>query len=123
MKYGAGNAIDLDLQTYSYTVAGTDGTSWLKVTLAEEHCLQKVIWYPANGTPFLTWTCNKDDCSNCVGQYCSAMTVTVSGEGSVTDLPPVSNCKHGDTVRLEKVSGEGFGVHELAIIGKPGKST
>ena len=51
------------------------------------------------------------------------MTVTVSGEGSVTDLSPVSNCKHGDTVKLEKVSGEKFGVHELAIIGKPGKST
>ena len=77
--------------------------------------------YSSSGIPDLTYTCTETDCSNCVGdQYCSDFTLTVSTEGAVSDLSPVSDCKHGDTVKFEKVTRGGFGLYEIAIVGKPG---
>jgi len=118
---GAGHAIDLDLGTYSSTAAGSDGTSWLKITLDKVNCIEEVISYSRNGNPFITWTCTDTDCSNCVGRaYCSYYTLTVSTEGAVYDLSPVSDCKHGDTVKLAYVGDEGFNSYEIAVIGKEG---
>ena len=122
MNYGAGRALDLNLDTRSYTVAGSDGTTWLKISLDKTYCVEQVIKYRSTGAPFLTWTCTKDDCSNCVGTYCSHYTMTVSTEGAVSDLFPVSDCKYGDTVKLEKNVGTGFSVYELAVIEEQGKS-
>ena len=119
--YGAGNAIDLDLDTQSYTRANSDGTHWLKITLDKVHCVKQVIWYTSSGNPFQTWTCTESDCSNCVGKYCSYFTLTVSTEGTVSDLSPVSDCRYGDIVKLEGSSGS-FMVQEIAIIGKEGKN-
>ena len=116
----AGHAIDLDLDTYSDTEAGSDGTIWLKVTLDKVYCVQQVIRYNSDGTPNLTWTCTDTDCSNCVGSFCSYYTLTVSTEGAVSDLSPVSDCKYGDTVKLGRVAGM-IRVYEIAIVGKPGK--
>ena len=121
VQFGAGLAIDLDLDTFSITVPGTDGTSWLKITLDKVNCVETVIWYISTGAPILTWTCTKDDCSNCDGLHCSDYTLTVSTEGAVSDLSPVSDCRYGDTVKLEYVDGSEFHVYELAVIGK-GKS-
>ena len=122
-KYGAGRAIDLDLSTHSWAVPGSDGTTWLKLTLGKVFCVQQVIyWYTDNDTPVLIWTCTDTDCSNCVGSWCSSFTLTVSTEGAVSDLSPVSDCKYGDTIKLERVSGDSnFGVPEIAIVGKSGK--
>ena len=121
-KYGAGRAIDLDLDTYSRTVAGSDGTLWLKVTLDKVYCVEQVIWYRNDGTPFQTWTCTDTDCSKCVGSRCSYYTPTVSTEGAVSDLSPVSDCKYGETVKLERVvSGSVIFVAEIATVGKSGK--
>ncbi|KAL5265876.1 hypothetical protein ACHWQZ_G006516 [Mnemiopsis leidyi] len=121
-KYGAGFAIDLDLDTRSMTAPRSDGTTWLKITLDKVHCVGKVIQYESSGYPFLTWTCTETDCSYCVGStiYCSEFTLTVSTEGAVSDLSPVFGCKHGDTVKLESASGS-FSVYEIAILEKPGK--
>ena len=120
-KYGAGNTIDLDLDTQSWPKAGSDGTSWLRLTLDKVYCVEQVIRYRDKGTPLLTWTCTDTDCSNCVGSWCSAYTLTVSTEGAVSDLSPVSDCKYGDTVKLESVDGSSFRVYEIAIVGKSGK--
>ena len=80
-----------------------------------------MIWYNIDGTPHLTWTCTDTDCSKCEGDYCSDFTLTVSTEGAVSDLSPVSNCKYGDTVKLERVVGsDQFSVFEIAIVGQPG---
>ena len=119
--HGAGRAIDLNLDTYNHAVAGSDGTFWLKLTLDKVYCVEQAIWFLSDGIPFQTWTCTDSDCSNCVGDYCSSYTLTVSAEGAVSDLSPVSDCKYGDTVKLEKVSGDSFGVYEIAIAGKSGK--
>ena len=124
---GAGRAIDLNLDTYNQAGAGSDGTSWLKVTLDSVYCVEQVIWYYSAGTTFLTWTCTDTDCSrcvcgsNCVGNYCEKYTMTVSTEGAVSDLSPVSDCKYGDTVKFEKNTVGDFGVTEIAIVGKSGK--
>ena len=120
MKYGAGNALDLVLVTSSFTVAGIDGASWLRVTLNKVNCVETVIWKMEDGNPHLNWTCTKDDCSNCVGDYCDKYTLTVSTEGAVSDLSPVSDCRYGDTVKLEKVDGSGFSVYEMVVKGKQG---
>ena len=119
-RYGAGNAIDLNLDTHNNVLPGTDGTIWLKLTLDKVYCVQQVIRYFIDGNPLLTWTCTDTDCYNCVGDYCSDFTLTVSTEGAVSDLSPVSNCKYGDTVKIERVSGSAFAVDEMAIVGKSG---
>ena len=63
-KYGAGRAIDLNLDTYNRAVAGSDGTFWLKLTLDKVHCVQQVIWYLSDGIPLQTRTCTDTDCSD-----------------------------------------------------------
>ena len=121
-KNAAGLAIDLDLGTRSDTVAGSDGTTWLKVTLDKVYCVEQVIWYMSNGNPYMSWTCTDTDCSNCVSKGgCRSFTLTVSTDEAVSDLSPVSDCKYGDTVKLEMVDGASFVMYEIGIVGKSGK--
>ena len=80
-----------------------------------------MIRYRSDGTPFQTWTCTNTDCSKCVGDKCDEFTQTVSTEGAVSDLSPVSDCKYGDTVKLERVSGgDQFSAFEIVIVGQSG---
>ena len=123
-KNGAGRAIDLDLETYPITVPGPDGTMWLQITLDKVHCVRQAMMYKISVNPDLTWTCTETDCSNCVGSSsCSYYILTVSTEGAVSDLSPVSDCKHGDTVKLhlQSVYDDQIYVYEIAIVGNPGK--
>ena len=80
------------------------------------HCVQFVTNIDAERT----WRCTKNDCSNCEGTGCSDFTLTVSTEGAVSDLSPVSDCKYGDTVKLEKIDGGIFHLLEIAIVAKQG---
>ena len=81
-----------------------------------------MIWYYGSGLSFITWTCSKDDCSNCEGDDCSSYTLTVSTKGKVSDLPSFSDCRYGDTVEIKKIvdGATGFSVNEIAIIKKQG---
>ena len=115
---GAGNAIDLDLGTRSYTVPRSEGNAWLRVTLDKVYCVQQVIRH--YGTQFNTLTCTDSDCSKCEGDWCNKLILTVSTEGAISDLAPVSDCKYGDTVKLERIDRSSFKVYEIVIIGKPG---
>ena len=120
MKYGGGNARDMDLKTAAWTAADSTGTFWLKMVLEKVHCGRKVKWYNQNNIIERKWTCNQDNCNNCNGNNCRDFTLTVSTEGAVSDLSLVSDCKYGDTVKLENISGGQFGVIEIAIIVKEG---
>ena len=122
-KYGAENAIDLDLETRSFTEADGDGNAWLIITLDKIYCVEKVIRYKEDGNPSLSWTCAAENgCSNCVGSSCSAFTLTVSTEGAVSDLPSESDCKYGDMVKMETIeSDRSFNAKEVAVIGKEGR--
>ena len=119
-NYDAGKAIDMDLGTSSNTVPGSDGTTWLKVTLDKVHCVRQVIRYKNDGTHYKTWTCTETDCSKCEGTRCHKYTLTVSTKEDVSDLSPVSDCKYGDTVKSEKDDGDKMVVNEIAIVEKPG---
>ena len=122
--YGAANAIDLDFQTKSDTTKGSDGTSWLKLTLGQLYCVEQAVEFESDGTTRQhTWTCTNSDCSNCVGQSCQRFPLTVTSEKAAADnLPPVSNCKYGDTVTLTEINGGYIGVWEIAVIGKQGET-
>ena len=123
-KRGAGLVIDLDLGTYSGTVAGSDGKSWMKINLAELNCIQRVIEYVTSGNSGLIYTCSSSDCSNCEGSdtWCKRLPVTISSERtSSDDLILIADCKYGDTVKLEEIGGTYFPLTEIAITGKPGE--
>ena len=124
-KYGAAYAIDLNLYTRSNTSPGSDGTSWLKVKLADTHCIKQVSWYSGSGSRYVTWTCSNTDCTTCEGgsYQCGKYTLTVSSERSTTDdLPLHTDCKYGDTVTLRRPGlGDIGAVNELGITAKQGE--
>ena len=118
----AAHAIDLNLETSSNTVAGPDGTSWLKIYLYGLQCIKEVVTLSRDGNPDLTWTCNTERCSNCEGEGCSSYdTLTISIEGAASYSSP-PDCKWGDNVMLQGFSGS-FLVREISIIGTKGKVT
>ena len=128
VKYGADKAIDLDLSTYSWTYPVSDGTRpWLEITLPVLSCIERVVTYYSNGNwhdgnSWLTFTCTETDCSRCEGsRYCRYYTLTVSTVISTDSIPQPTDCRLGDTVRLERTSGSSFGVIELAVIGEQGE--
>ena len=112
-------ALDMNLETRSSTGEDSNGNVWIKMTLDEVYCLQQVIWFSETGSPKFTWTCLEEDCSDCVG-FCSSFSLTVSIEGAESELPPISDCRYGDNVVIQKVadSADGFMVNEMAIIKK-----
>ena len=116
-------AIDRDSYTRSSTSDGADGERWLKVNLAKVNCIKKVIMY-YGGDPDHTWTCTSSDCSTCQPNtnqnYCHKYTLKVSAEKTSSDgLPLLSDCRYGDTVKVEFIMTAPFSqVYELAIIGK-----
>ena len=106
----------MDTSTFSATKAGSDGTTWIKVYLDKVHCIKQVKHYRYKAT----WTCTKDDCSDCEGSYCDDLAVAVNTEGKLqSDLRAYHYCRYGNTVKLEKTGGLLY-VYEVAIIGKLG---
>ena len=144
-EYGAQLAIDLDLETKSNTGKLSDisktasrslskttrqssgesrtGSMWLKIRLDGAHCVRKVFTISLSGEEKVAWFCHNNGCS-CDGSCNGDLTLTVNTEGGNSGTFSLkTNCKHGDTVKLQKVySGRSLGVAELAIIGKLPKS-
>ena len=121
MKNGAKLAIDADLDTASYTMDDDEGKYWIKLTLDQAYCVEKVVWFYGNGVPLRTWRCTESDCSECNGGICSDYTLTVSIEGGGSDLSSVLKCRYGDTVKLERKDGSSLHIIEIAVFGKEGK--
>ena len=86
------------------------------------HCVQKVLWYFMDAQLGLTWTCNNNNCANCAGDgSCTDFTLTVNTEQTVSHYLPLSDCRYGDTVKLERISGGStFDVYEIVTIGNQG---
>lgn len=119
---GAGNAIDMNLETRSCSKPDSDGKTWLKLTLDQIHCVKEVIRYKSDGDKTQTWTCPESAC-NCEGEHCSRYTMAVRTEGQTkTDLSPVSDCSYGDTLMHEQISVNTLRLAEIAVIGMRGKS-
>ena len=121
VKHAAKLAIDGDLSTAAYTLADDEGKKWLKLTLDHANCVEKVIWFYANGVPLKTWKCTENDCSECNGGICNDYILTVSIEGAGPDLSSVLNCRYGDTVKFERKDGSSLHIIEIAVFGKKGK--
>ena len=124
-KYGAGLAIDMDLETTAIAKAGSDGKVWIKVKFSEVHCIHQVARYVKYTSAYYTyiWTCTGDHCEECggkIGMSCNVFTLTVSTEETATSNPPsVSDCKYGDTVKLE-IKSKHLIASELWIVEKQG---
>ena len=117
-RFAAENGIDMDLETWSMTIAGADGAVWFKLTLDKVKCVEKVIKFDHRyGTPYTTWTCTDTDCSSCAGRDCS-QTLTVYTEDTSSDnLPSISGCKYGDRVKLaNRDSNDGINIPDIAVI-------
>ena len=78
-----------------------------------------------DGTSLTTWACTESgcECEESIYMGCSesTFTMTVSTEGGPNDKSPVSDCKHGDTVKIERSTDEAWVVPEFVIIGRQGK--
>ena len=122
---GAGKAIDMNLETGSYAFTKASGSSsttpmWLKIILDQVHCVHQVIWDNRHGSSYQkVWTCNSEGCGTCIGTYCNTrFTVAVlteeAGEGA--QQFDVSDCKYGDTVRMDFTKSHSSNVDEMAII-------
>ena len=115
----------MDCETWSRTQPGPDGVPWLKVTLDRVYCVQRIVREKCTGSHRYTWTCSSVDCSTCEGTYCSDFSLTVYSEGPTPDnLPPASEFKYGDSVKLQREKGiDSFRLFEISIVGKQGEIT
>ena len=86
--------------------------------------MSRVVWYNSDGTPHLGWTCSNLDCSTCEGSSCQVYSLIVSSEGASTDdRTPISDCRYGDSVKLEMKNSGIFTVREISISGIGGETT
>jgi hypothetical protein len=125
-KNAAAHAVDLDLTTSFHTERNSEGKVWFKLFLDQLYCVEKVLEYIGNnGAPSETWTCTDKDCSKCEGRYCHDVVPLVLIRGtSATNLPPVTNCRYGDTIKMTHLLNndeDKIGGSEIAIIGKKGE--
>ncbi|XP_063679506.1 uncharacterized protein LOC134815005 isoform X1 [Bolinopsis microptera] len=119
--YDATKAVDQNMGTRSWTEADSDGGIWLKLTLGQVTCVQQIVWYLYDSSLYQTWSCSNTDCT-CEGEVCNYYTLAVYNEGAVDNIPPVSGCIYGDTVKLLKTNDNigSFFVYEISITEKKG---
>ena len=100
-----------------------DGNPWIKITLDQGRCVEKVMTYNEYSSPMETWTCTQSGCNDCDGYQCGQRILTVSVGAGLADQSSEFSCRYGDTVKLEvdNNSGADLEVHEIAIIDKHGK--
>ena len=101
VEFVAENAVDLNFVTMSRAEAGDAGTYWTKLYFDKPYCVEKVEEYNGDGSNQYVWTCTNVDCSGCEGGNCPVLTLTVTKERSQEEGPTASDCKFGDTVKLE----------------------
>ncbi|KAL5254038.1 hypothetical protein ACHWQZ_G013707 [Mnemiopsis leidyi] len=118
VNHGAELAIDMDLETANIANPTTDTPSpWIKLTLDKVYCVERVIIYDSSGSTLITWTCSEEyDCDICTDtqSHCNSYSLTVRTEGAAPYLSSISDCRFGDTVKVE--SNGAFGVNKMAII-------
>ena len=121
----------MDFDTSSYAAAiSYGGTIWFKMNLGDVHCIDQVKisvnlkFYGSNPaeTYRYMWTCTKEECRLHLSTS-NIFTLTVStDETETSNLPSLSDCKYGETVKLEKKSYYyQLNVNEIWIIGKLGR--
>ena len=126
----ANYAIDLNFSTGVKSGEASDGI-WIEVTLNQIYCVDYVTEYNTDGSDQFRWDCSKDDCSDCKFQdpnrnteACKNIPLTVTTTDTSLELPQRADCKNGDKVKIQRVSGNSdtVTVAEVAIFGKKGNS-
>jgi len=118
-EYAAKNAVDLDFGTTAWAVPDSNQKLWLKLTLDQIHCVEKLVYRTGDEGTYQTWNCPSTACT-CKGSECSYYTLKVSSVKPLPkNLPSVTDCVYGDTLTYEKTKGDPviFGT-EVPITGK-----
>ena len=122
--YGAGNAVDGDLETYAHIARPPDAhVGWFRAELGGVYCIREIVHYYDNRKKERnTHTCSREGCQ-CEGGGCDRLPLEVlltSGGSGGT-----SECILGDVVQLHHPSGtmKLFRVNEIVIIGSPSDDT
>ena len=118
-RYGAHNAIDRNLHTFSYTAYQSD-SGWFKARLDRDYCVREVVQYFYSGGYLYknTYTCSKDTCT-CAGDYyfCNKWSLSVYREDGIIPGPDVrSGCKVGNIVQIHSPENSVLWVNNLVII-------
>ena len=123
----ASHAIDLDLSTAVNFGKAPDDRVWMKITFDQIYCVDNVIEYERDGSNQFKWVCSQDDCSVCENKRsdtCKKLRLTVELENVSADLPlsGSADCKHGNSVQLERVlwDTETLKVAEMAVFSRKG---
>ena len=114
--YGADNAIDMDLSTYSYAKTAGNVNTWFRASLDKEHCIKQVVHYWTYRKLTNTHTCSKDTCT-CEGEQCTNLPLRVYHQTTVSGDNAPSGCKLGDTVEITLTENVGvyLFIYEIVI--------
>ena len=122
-NHNANKALDTNFGTCSYAVDGEGGKIWWKANLGQVHCVDRINEYLASGSQSRAFSCTGTgnscvcDSGSCNGPYVA----TVVTETDTSYPASLSDCKYGDTVKLD--SSAGFPLYEVVITKKPGLGT
>ena len=112
-------ALDLQFETYSKARRNPDGELWLKVSLNQVYCVEKVIRYKRSRGVLTEFTCSQTGCvcrARGEQELCEGVTLSVyvdqEGTGRESSGP---NCRYGNTVKLEKDRDSTLTVYEISI--------
>jgi hypothetical protein len=111
-------AIDLDLDTTSQAGPNSNKEVWAKLTLDQIHCVKQFVVYYQDGKAWQTWSYSYGSFT-CKGSSCSLYSFTVTATAQNLPIPP--DCKYGDTLKFERVSGNLVVLTEISIAGKEGE--
>ena len=118
-SYLASNAIDLNFNTLSKAVASANKGIWLKLTLDQVYCVEKVIRYERSGDILMKYTCSEGGCKP--GYSITTVTVYTEDPSLIVSMPPKLACVYGNRVKLEKHKGSTLTASEISIIGRKGR--
>ena len=106
----ADKAIDLDFDTFSVAIAGSDGQTWTKLKLEKLYCVKQVITYIMDGQSWFIANCSQNSCtSNRDNQQ-----AVISSSTEDTTLPLKTGCIFGDTVQVN--TQEAGKLYEIAVM-------
>ena len=106
----ADKAIDLDFDTFSVAIAGSDGKIWTKLKLEKLYCVKQVITYIMDGQYWFIANCSQNSCTSNRDNH----QAVISSSTEDTTLPLKTGCIFGDTVQVN--TQETGKLYEIAVM-------
>ena len=101
----------------------------MHINLDTLYCVEKVIIYNSDGSPYMTWTCSSSGCSATdmvsSGQGRGYIDVETTANYDFMDKDfstPIPDCRHGDVVilRFSSFAMVEIKIPEIGLIGEAG---